>query len=807
MIPGSTNLLLAGSQGYQISRSLRFNSADSAYLNRTPASAGSLTTWTWSGWIKRAALTSGGNFTLFSAGNALQPYTLISFTSDQLAFDAINAGSVVVGRKYTNQVFRDSSAWYHLVLTWDTTNGTAADRMRVYVNGDRVTSFSLSSDPASNATTQANTTAVHYVGTYPGGGNYFSGYLTEINFIDGQALTPSSFGETDTITGVWKPKKYAGTYGTNGFYLNFADNSGTTSTTLGKDSSGNGNNWTPNNFSVTAGAGNDSLVDSPTLYGSDTGAGGEVRGNYCTANPINSNASTLRNGNLEFIGDTGASYAKGILGTIGVSSGKWYFEVTPDSGGTFYIGVAPSTGSGIGSVDLEYINGAYSYRGNGDKVQGTGGGGTSSAYGATYASPDVIGVALDLDNGAIYFAKNNTWQNSGVPTSGSSKTGAAFTSFSGSYTPMACGFNGATATLNFGQRPFAYTAPSGFKALCTTNLPEPTIVKGNSYMDVSLATGNNSTQTITNAGGFQPDLVWMKIRSATENHILYDSVRGTDNFLVPNLTNAEAGGGGQGLTSFNSNGFTLGNINPNYSGSPTFVAWQWDAGSSTVTNTDGTISSQVRANASSGFSVVSFTGTGANATVGHGLGVAPKMVIVKSRSATGDWWVYHESIGATKVLFLSLTDAALTFGSWNNTAPTSSVFSISTAAGLNANGVTQVAYCFSAVAGYSAFGSYTGNGSSDGPFVFTGFRPAYVLLKCSSNITSWWCYDNKRDTYNEVSTGLVPNATNTDTGGYPLDFLSNGFKFRNSNGDFNGSGRTYIYAAFAENPFKYSLAR
>jgi hypothetical protein len=800
MIPGSTNLLLAGSQGYQISRSLRFNSADSAYLNRTPASAGNGTTWTWSGWVKRSALVSGTSYTLFSAGSAAQPYTLISFTtgtvSDQLGFDAINAGSVVVGRRYTTQVFRDPSAWYHFVFVWDTTNGTASSRMRIYVNGEVVTTFSLSSDPSSSATTQVNTTNAHYIGSYPAGGNYLNGYLTEITFIDGQALTPSSFGETDTITGVWKPKKYAGTYGTNGFYLNFADNSGTTSTTLGKDSSGNSNNWTPNNFSVTAGAGNDSLVDSPTLYGSDTGAGGEVRGNYCTLNPLDNGGLSLANGNLDATYTTTAWRA--ARASIGISSGKWYWEITSPDASTstspyrsILTGIAKAGASLTVGVGQD-VNGWGYFNFDGTKYTNN----SSSAYGASWNSTNTIGVAFDADNGSLTFYKDNTSQ------------GTAFTGLtSGPYFPAVSCYGSVTAVANFGQRPFAYTAPSGFKALCTTNLPEPTIVKGNSYMDVSLATGNNSTQTITNAGGFQPDLVWMKIRSATENHILYDSVRGTDNFLVPNLTNAEAGGGGQGLTSFNSNGFTLGNINPNYSGSPTFVAWQWDAGSSTVTNTSGSISSQVRANASSGFSVVSFTGTGANATVGHGLGVAPKMVIVKSRSATGDWWVYHESIGATKVLFLSLTDAALTFGSWNNTAPTSSVFSISTAAGLNANGVTQVAYCFSAVAGYSAFGSYTGNGSSDGPFVFTGFRPAYVLLKCSSNITSWWCYDNKRDTYNEVSTGLVPNATNTDTGGYPLDFLSNGFKFRNSNGDFNGSGRTYIYAAFAENPFKYSLAR
>jgi 3D (Asp-Asp-Asp) domain-containing protein len=265
--------------GYNIERSLRFNSADSAYLSRTPASAGNRKTWTWSGWIKRCA--TGTTHYFFSGGTGTSDTTAmgIRFTSD----DTFRLTSYTTDYRVSSSVYRDLSAWYHVVVAFDTTQATASNRIKIYINGSQVTTFSTSNDPTLNADYGINQAQSHSIGRWnQAANNYTNGYMTEINFIDGQALTPSSFGETDSNTGVWKPKAFSGTYGTNGFYLNFSDNSGTTSTTLGKDSSGNGNNWTPNNFSVTAGAGNDSLVDSPTSYGTDTGVGGEVRGNYAT---------------------------------------------------------------------------------------------------------------------------------------------------------------------------------------------------------------------------------------------------------------------------------------------------------------------------------------------------------------------------------------------------------------------------------------------------------------------------------------------------------------------------------------------
>ena len=338
----------------------------------------------------------------------------------------------------------------------------------------------------------------------------------------------------------------------------------------------------------------------------------------------------------------------------------------------------------------------------------------------------------------------------------------------------------------------------------------PVINKPNQHFDVTTYTGNGGTQSITNAGSMQPDFVWIKGRSDAYAHRLADVVRGVGKEIFTNETSAETTNNAGGyLTAFNSNGFSINSgagVNNNAS---TYVAWQWKAGGTAVTNTNGSISSQVSANQTAGFSIVTYTGTAANATVGHGLGVAPSMIITKNRDSSTAWWVYHASLGNTKYLVLNTTAAEATSSSaWNNTSPTSTVFSLGAANPSNAN--QDVAYCFAQIAGYSAFGSYTGNGSSDGPFIYTGFRPRFVLVKESSaSGNNWVIYDTARDTYNECSKILYPNASNAEFDGSTvnLDILSNGFKPRDNWGGNNNSGNTYIYMAFAESPFKYALAR
>ena len=454
----------AAATGYQISRSLRFNSADSAALSRTPSVAGNRRVFTWSGWVKRSALGTiqglfsnyGGSGFAFSAFRIETDNTLNIFDYN---------GSAYVWRVNTTQVFRDVSAFGHLVVSVDTSQATASNRVRVYWNGAQITAFSTATYPTQNTDTYTNSTQAAYVArTY--NGEYLDGYLADVRFIDGQALDHTSFGEFDAATGVWVPKAYTGTYGTNGFWLKFDDNSGTTSTTLGKDSSGNGNNWTPNNFSVTAGVGNDSLVDSPTNYGTDTGAGGEVRGNYATLNPLSGlTTGTLSNGNLDLVGSTTTDSMR--HSTIGIASGKWYTEITVNvASSSATMGLAVYGQSAVGTVNATPSRGYYH---TGQKYSN----GTLATYGNSFTNGDVIGIAVDVGAGKIWFSKNGTWQASGDPAAG---TNAAYTDLSTTETWFLTVQTGSTGTAascswNFGQRPFAYTAPSGFKALNTQNLP------------------------------------------------------------------------------------------------------------------------------------------------------------------------------------------------------------------------------------------------------------------------------------------------------------------------------------------------
>ena len=767
--------LLLADEGYQISRSVRLRSSASAYFNRTPGSASSRTTWTYSTWIKLGLLSpaSTGAINLSSGvdGNNRSEIR-IPLTGGAIDFLFDYTSTAITGFLRTTQVFRDPSAWYHLLFVADTTQATASNRLKMYVNGVQVTSFSTATYPAQNGTGWINSANAHYIGNPTlSGYNYFDGYLTEVNFIDGQALTPSSFGETDAITGVWKPKKYTGTYGTNGFFLNFSDNSSNTATTIGKDYSGNGNNWTPNNISVTAGSTYDSMLDVPTLWAD----GGNGRGNYAVLNPLSGPAvpSTITNGNLTA---TTASSAFGLTSaSMAMPSGKWYCEVKFSSLAIgALIGIrnsAEAPTSYVGGTSGSY---AY-YSPTGQKYNAA----TAATYGSSYSTSNTIGIAFDADAGSLTFYRDNVSQ--GVAYSSIPVADYVF-AFSDE------GTGSVAFDVNFGQRPFAYTPPTGFKALNTQNLPEPTIKKGNQWMDVNIWTGNGSARSITNSGSMQPDLVWVKSRTQAIAHRLVDAVRGAGNTLASNLTNAEFSDP-QGVTSFNTNGFGIGTDTSYNQNGDTYVGWQWKEG------------------ATPGFDIVTYTGTGANRTVAHSLGVAPRMFIVKRRDTTGSWNVYHVSTGNTGAMYLELTNAfAADSTRFNNTSPTSTDFTVGTGAGINASGGTFVAYLFAEVAGFSRFGSYTGNGSSDGPMIFTGFRPRFILLKRTDTTGNWNMYDSARSPRNADTKVLYPNLSNSeDASTDHFDWLSNGFKMKSTNQNTNGG--TFIYVAFAENPFKYSLAQ
>ena len=777
--------------GYNLTRSLRLRNSVSAYLNRTFGASGNRNIWTWSGWRKRGRL--GDDFNLFGAYPSAAARAFIKFTAtDNLRFGSTGTG----GNLITTQVFRDPAAWYHFIVAYDDTQATASNRLKFYVNGVQITSFSTATYPDQNFGGYINSANPHYIGQAGDNTEFFDGYLAEDQFVNGLQLTPSSFGSTNSVTGVWQPAPYTGTYGTNGFYLPFTDNSALTTSSnvgLGKDFSGNGNYWVTNNISITAGVTYDSMTDVPTLTSA-------TASNFAVLNPLK-NATILSNANLTFSGQ--ASSVNYSTGTIAVTSGKYYFEVVASvfapGSAVIGFGVAKTTVN-IASPSTSDV---YIYNNNGTKY---GGGAGAVAYGASYAVSDIVGVALDMDSGTLTFYKNNVSQ------------GTAFTGLTGQTITASLYTYGdvsifSAGSINFGQRPFAYTPPTGYVSLNTFNLPNSTIVKGNTVMDATTYSGNGTTLSVVNTAGFKPDLVWYKARSFAYDNSLFDSVRGASNQLVSNLTQAETSL--SGVTAFNSNGFTLGSSVNGNNGTSTYVAWQWQAGQgSTSSNTNGTITSSVSVNASAGFSVVTYTGTGVNATVGHGLGVAPQFIIVKNRDAADAWQVYHAANTAnpeTDYLVLNTTAATADAADrWNDTAPTSSVFSIGNGVEVNTNTEKYVAYCWTPIAGYSAFGSFVGNNSGDGPFVYLGFRPKYILIKSSSNTVDWIVEDSARNTYNVSNSKLSPNSSGaefTDTNAVGIDFLSNGFKIRGVDASVNASGYTYIYACWAENPFRNSLAR
>jgi len=908
---------------FTVDRSLRFNRSDSAYLTRSQSSPTNAKKATVSTWLKRTDIDTGNTFFEIGYQGTTNRCSITLFDNidgNKLGIFQRDSSGIVCNLS-TTQVFRDPSAWYHIVIAFDTTQSTAADRVKIYINGTQVTDFDSSVYYSQNHDLTVGSGYNTNIGYYGAGSNYYGGYMAEVNFIDGQQLTPSSFAETNSDTGQWNPKKYTGSYGTNGFYLNFSDNSGTTATTLGKDSSGNGNNFTPNNFSVSAGEGNDSLEDTPT-------------NNFCTLNPLDvfgdGVAEEIKNGNLE-AKNTSGSYRM-TRSTFHFTTGKWYWEVKVlNAGSATLIGVAGkdyAAGSGARRV----------YSTNGQKYTGSG-----SSYGASYTTNDIIGIALDLDNGTLTFYKNGSSQ------------GVAFTDIltamvDGGWTPVFNGYGNSEGAFNFGQRAFDYTQPTGYKKLNSANLPDPTILLPNQHFNTVLYSGDgNSTKSITGVG-FKSDWLWLKGRNTNYSHLLYDAVRGAglEKGLNSNETRAEGSVVGDNstfgyLNSFDSDGFsvTKGSDSTSYTngGSSTYVAWNWNAGdtdgktytvkvvsdggnkyrfddfgTSAVTldlaeggtyifdgsdssmashpiklsetsngthgggssyntgvtylldgasvtesayvsgyssattrqlkivvaasaptlyyychyhsgmggqantnstlgssNFDGSTQSTAKVNATAGFSIVTYTGTGSLTTLGHGLGVAPQVVITKPRSATGSWGVLHTVGDPTAENRLHLNDnggysSYQGYKLWGDTVPTSSVFTVREDASTNASSVTYVAYVLSEVAGYSKFGKYTGNASDNGTFVFTGFRPAWIMFKSSNANVGWYILDNKRNPSNVVNKHLRADSSGSEQTDTFADFLSNGFKFRTSDSSGN-TDYNYIYFAFAEAPFKNARAR
>ena len=806
----------AQSDRYEVDFSLRFATESSTYLSRTFTQPGTSTKWTFSAWVKRGKISTTQY--LISAATT-SPTT----ANDNIFFDSSDRINVSTGgsrgglnlcgtdpatdmNKISNAVFRDQSAWFHLVVAVDTTQSTAANRNRVYVNGTEITSWSTNTNITQNAGTCMTGMTTRNIGRDASGAtSYFDGLLADVVLIDGTQFTPSAFGYADS-NGYWRPKETIGTttsqptngpFGTTGFRLDFA------STTLGgNDRSGRNNDFTTNNFGSDMV--DDQFIDTPSHSYAQLNSEMLWAGTHSKA--------TVRRGGLE-------SYHAGLFRAIGnyqMVSGKWYWETT-------YLGFGLQPCIGV-STSTGYLSGAARYAGetagSGASYCSTGllyTGGAGASFGSTFTTGDTIGVAFDADTGKLWFAKNNSWQASGDPAAG---TNQAATLIGGLYFPAFGVTNldneGAVTQLrtNFGQGgtstapyradaggKFSYAPPSGFKALSTINLPSVTIPKSSEYFDVLTWTGNATDPRSITGLNFQPDFVWAKARSnAAFFHNLTDSIRGVAKTFYSNATNAEVANNACGyLSAFLSDGFTAsagtgsgcvgsyGNTDFNNNGD-TYVAWNW------------------KESATAGFDVVTYTGDGASdKVISHSLNSAPEMIIVKRRDSTASWAVGHTSLTNWNwYLLLNGTNAQTGDATVFTSTPSSSTFSVGASTTVNASGGTYVAYLFDEKAGFSKTGTYAGNSSTDGPFLWTGFKPRFVLWKRVDSTGSWAIFDSARDPFNVAGRFLLSDTTGVEGSGSYVDLLPNGFKLRIGDANNNATGGTYIYMAFAEQPFKLS---
>lgn len=766
-----------------ISNSIRFNDAATHFSN-TFGSGDSTTTFTISLWFKRSGLSA--NMVMIGAESSSGRDDFLRFeSSNRLAFYR-DEGTDYVS---PSRLFTDTSRWYHVVVAVDQTQTTTSDKVKIYIDGVQETDFTVAGYPASAYGGFGNAKKLT-IGSRPSqiSTESFDGYLAEINYIDGSQLGPENFGQTGS-NGYWIPKAISGlTYGTSGFRIDGTNTVSSGTTISSFDDQANSNNF---DESVTGVDTTDVMGDSPTQ-------------NFNTFDPNNcySSGSRLSEGNLKYTHDSVNGHHTTTLSFN--SSGNWYWEVGLTNSTSAWMGIVDANQSCTGSGS---INGYFWYPANG--YISTNPYGTTSAWSTTALAGDIIG--FQINNGVMTIYKNGVSLGNPftIPTNGYYRPfimspGAASgtttfnfgadDSFAGSETPS----SGAQAADANGYGSFYYTPPTGALAIVDDNIP----VEG--------LTG--------------PDFIWWKNRTDAASHMLGDSVRGAGKVLSSNNTAAELDSTSTYFSSFDYDGFTVGNANVTNGAGDAMVAWTWKAGGKANTfNIDGTGYASIAAspisdgsialtglssNTTSGFSIVGYTGTGSNGTIAHGLTSAPEMFICRNRTNARDWLVYHKDIGYTKDIFLNLTNAERSNDVYQQQAPDNSLIYLETQDRINESGSNHIMWCFHSVDGFSKVGSYVGNGSTDGTFVYTGFKPAFVLTKESSSTSGWNLRDNKRSPENVVNEALQADTTGAElTSGYDVDFLSNGFKLRTSLSDSNTSGQTYIYLAFAEQPFKYANAR
>ncbi len=684
----------------------------------------------------------------------------------------------------TSQVFRDPSAWYHLTLSIDTTKATASDRMKLYVNGEQITDFDTATYPSQNADcTVFNNSVLQYIGYAPpfGWGAYMDGYMSDFHFIDWQALAPDSFGWFEAETGEWRAKEYTGSYGGNWYKLEFK-NSGN----LGTDTSGNNNTWSVNSMDAT-----DQMIDTPS-------------NNFATLNPVAS-AWVLSEWNLRSTNTTYSDSVSSIV--IPAWGGKYYFEwYLVNESTADWIGFSKATLNGMSNANINSFRVDYEY----DHIERNGTWIPNTYSMPLYTTGDLIGVAIDSINGIISFYKNWVLVNTDTNSVYSSNDWYA-----------KVGHSNSTWLVNFGQWwqagltycswaewYFKYCPPTGYKTLSTANLPTPTIKDPSKHFDVLTYTGNASNQTVSGLD-FGPDFVWIKNRSIVKEHQVFDTIRWVQKPITSDTTWAEWTDVNT-LTGFNSNWFDLGYSDRVNGASHAMVAWNWKAGWAAVTNTDWTTTAQVSANPTAGFSIVGYSWNwSSSVSIWHGLSKKPDLIITKWRTNTDIWLVQALSIqSSTNYLGLDRTNSEIASGTEYHNI-TASTYSVNHGWSVNSLWNDYIAYLFHSVPGYSKIWSYTGNGNADGAFVYTGFKPKYVMVKNINASEHWRIFDSSRDTdWNIQTAQLIASSDAAEyTGDAYFDFLSNWFKLRAADTPVNGNGNNIIYIAFAEAPFKYANAR
>ena len=567
----------------------------------------------------------------------------------------------------------------------------------------------------------------------------------------------------------------------------------------------------------------DVLSDSPTNY---TDASGGIHGNYATWNDVQAHSDiTLSQGGLA-LQSTGASW-KYTKSTLGMKTGKWYCEIGPnlkkDDSNWATPSVTPINHST--TKDSFSTSGHSLYHHNGNKYIN----GSASGYGTALSDTAIIGIAFDADTRKIWYSYNGTWQASGDPGAGSNEAGTLNLVDEGIYA-FTLGTHGALnapVPVNFGARAFKYTVPTGFNGLCTQSFDDTfsggELNNPSKYFDIITYTGTGAASQPQRGLDFSPDMVWSKERNGTGWHWVCDRTRTltdgsaggseTQHMVYPNSSNA-ASEGTEGFLSFDDGGFTVGLGGGVGQDGEKMVSWCWDAGTAAATpSTEGSITPSAQwVNNTAGFSITKYEGTEAAATVGHGLSVAPELVIVKNLNVgSSNWVVWHKDMAATEQLYLNGNDAVVTgqTNTWNSAKPTNTVFSLNASWWSNDNGEDHVAYCWTSIPGYSSFGKYSGNNNSNGPFIYTGFRPKYFMVKLMDAANgNWWVWDSERMPTNPVEIPLYPNtnAAENSSGTGDHDILSNGFKFRDTGGAYNNT-QEYLYCAFAEHPFKTARAR